>query len=280
MNPDVLDCAPEAKVDRVDVGGVHLHVERRGAGEPVLIIGAADEDAEIYRGIAERLARYCTVITYDRRGTGRSDRDGWPSDSGRHAEDAAALISSLDLVDVTVLGASAGGIVALRLAIRQPDRLKTVLCFEPGVFHTAKGGDGFRIRVERAVADHLTARPGDWQGASSALGHAAVSGIDDKTSLFSPPPGKEWFARRTAEAAESLIRGDVPLTSERFDPRAVADCPLELHFSYGTASLPIFAEISGNLAAFRDETPDVLSGVGHNMFYHPEEAVQYVRHWA
>jgi len=277
-NPDVLVGAPEANVGRVDVGGVRLHVETRGEGDPILIIGAADEDAEIYRGIAERLAGTNTVVTYDRRGTGRSDRNGWPTDSARHAGDAAALIKELGLVRPTVLGTSAGGIVALRLALRHPERLGAVVCFEPGVFHVAEGGDEFRDAVERAVSDHLSTHPGDWEGASDVLGRVAASSIDDMTSLFSPPAGKDWYAHRSAAEAEALIKGDLPLTGERFDLGAVAGCPLPLAFSYGTSSLPMFRQIAENLAATRGELPLALPGVGHSIFYHPDEAVTYLRH--
>lgn len=279
MNPDALASAAGPDARHMDVGGASLYLEIRGSGEPILIVGAADEDAEIYRGIAERLADNRTVITYDRRGTGRSDKSGWPSDSVRHAVDAAALIESLHLSGVTVLGASAGGIVALRLALRRPELLKTVLCFEPGIFHIAEGGEVLRSGVVRAVENHLRDHPDDWVGATDALGQAAVSSISDRTSLFTPPPGREWFFRHAAAHAESLIRGDMALTGERFDYDEVADCPTNLRFSYGTASLPIFRGIAEALAALRNEQPDVLDGVSHGLFLHPDEVTQYIARW-
>lgn len=278
-NPDALVGASQPTVERFEIEGARIYIEVRGSGDPVLLIGAADEDAEIFRGIAERLAVSNTVITYDRRGTGRSGRANWPSNSARHADDAAALIASLHLSDVVVLGASAGGIVALRLALLHPKPLKAVLSFEPGIFGVAEGGEEFRRRVEAAVNNHLKSKPGDWLGATDALGREAVSSVDDSTSLFTPPPGKEWFVRRAAANAESLIRGDVPLTKESFDPDSVADCPVTLRFSYGTASLPIFGAISRSLAAHRDERPDVLEGVSHSIVYHPDQATEYISAW-
>ncbi len=278
-NPDQLPDAAQPAVHRVDVDGAYIHTEVRGSGPAVMIIGAADEDAEVYRGIAERLAGSNTVVTYDRRGTGRSDRTAWPSDSARHADDAAVLIASLELQNLVVLGTSAGGVVALRLAISHPDSLKAVLCFEPGIFSMAEGGQALLGRVEAAVNDHLTSEPGDWQGATDVLGREAVRSVDDRGSLFTPPAGKEWFLRRTARNAESLIRGDLALTKEHFTPRSVADCPVTLRFSYGSVSLPIFRAITTNLAALRSEQPDVLEGVGHNLFFHPDEATQYLRAW-
>jgi pimeloyl-ACP methyl ester carboxylesterase len=275
LNPDALPGAAEPTVHRIEVDEAEIYAEVRGSGRPVLLIGAADEDAEVYRGIADRLASTHTVVSYDRRGTGRSSRHNWPSDSSRHADDAAALVRNLDLEDVVVLGASAGGIVALRMALRHPDLLKAVLSFEPGLFEMADGGEALRRTVESAVDTHLRTHPDDWSGATEALGREAATSMDID-SLFTPPPGKDWFARRTATNAESLIRGDLPLTRETFDRNAVTHCSVPVRFSHGTASLPIFGAISNTLANLRGEVPDVLDGVSHNIFYHPDQATEYI----
>jgi hypothetical protein len=126
------------------------------------------------------------------------------------------------------------------------------------------------------VQDHLKTNHGDWQGASDALGREAVSAVDDLTSLFTPPQGKQWFARRTATNAEALIRGDLPLTRETFDPHEVCECPVTLRFAHGTASLPVFGEIARSLARLRNESPDVLHGASHGIFYHPDVAAEYL----
>jgi pimeloyl-ACP methyl ester carboxylesterase len=278
-NPDALLDGQKPVIRQVSVEGTTLYVEEQGSGAAVLLIGAADEDAEFYRGIADRLASGCRVVTYDRRGTRRSGREGWPSDSARHADDAADLISSLGMEDVTVLGASAGGLVALGLGLRHPDLVKTVLCFEPGLFRATNEGSALLLHAESAVEEHLNAHPGDWSGAVDALGRAAVSSLSDMSSLFTPPEGKEWFVSRADANAEALIRGDLLLTRETFDLEAVSDCPINLRFAYGTASLPVFRGIATHLAACRKELPDALEGLGHSVFYHPDPTANYIRSW-
>jgi pimeloyl-ACP methyl ester carboxylesterase len=278
-NPDALPDGQEPVIRRVPVGGTTLHVEEQGSGAAVLLIGAADEDAEFYRGIADRLASGCRVVTYDRRGTRRSGREGWPTDSARHADDAAELIGCLGMEDVTVLGASAGGLVALGLGLRHPDLVKTVLCFEPGLFRATDEGRALLLQVEPAVEEHLAAHPGDWSGAVDALGRAAVGSLSDTSSLFTPPEGKEWFAGRADANAEALVRGDLLLTRETFDLAAVGDCPINLRFAYGTASLPVFLGIATRLAACRGASPDALEGLGHSVFYHPDPTAEYIRSW-
>jgi pimeloyl-ACP methyl ester carboxylesterase len=279
INPDALVGAPEAAIDYVPVEGTVLHTEVRGSGADVLLVGAADEDAEFYRGIAERLATVSRVVTYDRRGTRRSGSEGWPTDSAQHADDAAALVRTLGLSQVTVLGASAGGIVALRLALRHPELLKTALCFEPGIFDATPEGNQLRTRAETAVEEYLQSHPGDWPGSADVLGRAAVSSVPDVGSLFAPPRGKEWFAQRADTNAESFIRGDLPLTGERFDLKAIANCPVRVRFAYGTASLPVFRDIASRLATARGEKADVLEGMGHSAFYDPDSTAAYVSSW-
>ena len=278
-NPDALLDGQEPVGRQVSVGATVLYVEERGSGPAVLLIGAADEDAEFYRGIADRLSSGCRVVTYDRRGTRRSGREGWPCDSARHADDAADLITSLGLEDVTVLGASAGGVVALRLALRHPDLVRNVLCFEPGIFQLTDEGRKLEDRGASSVEQHLDSHPGDWIGAVDALGRAAASSLADVSSLFTPPIGREWFAQRADENAEALIRGDLPITREHFDRKAVADCQTNLRFAYGSASHPVFHGIAAELAASRSQTPDRLKGLGHSVYHHPDTAASYILGW-
>ena len=177
---------------------------------------------------------------------------------------------------MTVLGASAGGIVALRLALRHPDLVRNVLCFEPGIFQMTEEGRKLEARGSSSVEQHLDSRPGDWIGAVDALGRAAAVPLAEVSSLFTPPIGREWFAQRADENAESLIRGDLPLTREHFDRKSVADCRTNLRFAYGSASHPVFHGIAAELAASRSQTPERLEGLGHLVYHHPDATAAYI----
>ncbi len=87
----------------------YLHVERTGEGPALVLMHGAGEDSSLLAPQAAAFAqRGFTVISYDRRGTGRSTRDGWPSGGVRqHVEDAADLISNVD-GPVRVLGLQLG----------------------------------------------------------------------------------------------------------------------------------------------------------------------------
>ena len=61
---------------RVTVNGTELYYEVRGAGPPVLLIMGATGDGGHFDALADLLADEFTVVSYDRRGNGRSPRPG------------------------------------------------------------------------------------------------------------------------------------------------------------------------------------------------------------
>jgi hypothetical protein len=67
------------------------------------------------------------------------------------------------------------------------------------------------------------------------------------------------------------------LTRETVDDKEVASCPATIRFAFGTASLPIFEEITSRLAATREATPDPLEGIGHGAFFYPDAVAAYIR---
>lgn len=118
----------------VDVPGAKLHYDIRGSGPLLLLIPGANGDARPFTALAERLAPYFTVATYDRRGFSRSTLDG-PQDYAHRldtdAHDAQRLIEHTGHRTATVLGTSSGAIVALRLLARHPATVTHVVAYEP-----------------------------------------------------------------------------------------------------------------------------------------------------
>ena len=278
-NPNALPDAEPPRIGRYPVNGTVLYAEVRGSGPAVLLIHAGGEDAEQWRPVAERLTGF-TVVTYDRRGTLRSGRDAWPgAGSAQHADDAAGLLGALGVDDVLVFGASSGGIPALQLALRHPELIRRALVYEPGYFRHVPGGEEFQRPANEAVAEHLAARPGDWVGAYAAFRRAAGPPPDGGPGdFFSPPPGSDWYAGREDTNAEALVVDDVPILSrELIDERALATARVDIRFSFGTASLPIFREIATHLAAVRNAAPEAIEDARHLMKYRPDAAAAYIR---
>jgi pimeloyl-ACP methyl ester carboxylesterase len=84
------------------------------------------------RGRHARDARARTIV-YDRRGFSRSERpEPFVADVHLHADDAAALIDALAAAPAIVVGRSAGGEIAVDLALRYPDSIRALALLEGG----------------------------------------------------------------------------------------------------------------------------------------------------
>lgn len=115
-----------------DVNGTTLYYEVHGEGRPLLILhGGLGLDHAYLRPWLDRLAGEASLIYYDHRGNGRSERPA-SLEGVTHAtwaEDADALRAHLGHERVVVLGHSYGGFLAQELALRHGDRLAgLILC--------------------------------------------------------------------------------------------------------------------------------------------------------
>src|SRR5262249_4810626 len=94
--------------------GTRLYWEETGRGRPLLFINGWGMTTRMWDyQVAAFVEQGFRCIAYDRRGHGRSERpvDGYDYDT--FADDLAAIIDSLDLKEVTLIGHSmAGGEIA------------------------------------------------------------------------------------------------------------------------------------------------------------------------
>ena len=116
----------------VPVEGTRLYYEERGSGAPLLLIHGPGGHLGMFAGVAERLASSYRVITYDRRGFGRSEAPSPPRKDHlrRHADDAAALLREIGAPRATVVGWSMGGVVACALAVHHGDAASRIVLYE------------------------------------------------------------------------------------------------------------------------------------------------------
>jgi len=88
---------------------VELYYEDQGSGQPVVLIHGYPLDGHSWeRQTRELLAAGYRVITYDRRGFGQSSKVGSGYDYDTFAADLDALLETLDLRDVVLVGFSMG----------------------------------------------------------------------------------------------------------------------------------------------------------------------------
>lgn len=116
------------------VPGASLYYEVRGSGPTLLMMPGGPADAASFGDIAEQLAKYFTVVTYDPRGLSHSKLDG-PLEADRiveiFAEDAHRLLAAVTTQRAFVFGSSGGAVFALELAARHPEQIATVVAHEP-----------------------------------------------------------------------------------------------------------------------------------------------------
>jgi pimeloyl-ACP methyl ester carboxylesterase len=228
-----------ATASTIAVRGTKLHVEQRGDGPPLLLIHGGGEDASMLAAQADDLATAgYHVITYDRRGTGRSGRDDWPGNGAdQHADDAAALLAALDAEPAVVLGVSSGGVVALALAARHPEAADRVIAWEPPALGVIPGAEAMNAEFMAPVDAHLAAHPGDYVGAQAIL-LTAILGFP--VSVDDPA-----FAATRANA-EPMIRAEPTITLRPFTPDELAGAPLTI--GVGSAPNDVVAAAADQLA--------------------------------
>src|SRR6202048_1951789 len=120
--------------ERLAVPGASLYYEVRGSGPVLLMMPGGPADATAFRTIAGQLAPHYTVVTYDPRGLSRSKLDS-PLEEERivevFADDVHRLLAAVTTEKADVFASSGGAVIALELAARHPEQLKTVVSHEP-----------------------------------------------------------------------------------------------------------------------------------------------------
>ncbi|MEV7403185.1 alpha/beta hydrolase [Streptomyces sp. NPDC091267] len=100
---------PYITVGRENSADIELYYEDHGAGRPVVLIhGFPLSGASWEKQLPVLLGAGYRVITYDRRGFGRSSRPTTGYDYDTFAEDLSAVLETLDLEDVALTGFSMG----------------------------------------------------------------------------------------------------------------------------------------------------------------------------
>lgn len=119
----------------VEVGEPRLEWRSVGHGPPLLLVnGFAATGADWDPQLLMRLARSFEVICPDNRGTGGSELGTDELTVDSMAADLEALLDSLGLGPLPVVGWSMGGFIAQRLALRAPRRVAALvlLSTDPG----------------------------------------------------------------------------------------------------------------------------------------------------
>ncbi|MCB0589295.1 MAG: alpha/beta fold hydrolase [Phaeodactylibacter sp.] len=111
--------------------GARIYYEDTGEGKETIIFshGLLWSSRMFSEQIRHLGGRY-RVIAYDHRGQGRSEVTGDGYDMDTLAQDALGLMDALSIRRCHFAGLSMGGFVALRLAVRHPERIQSLILME------------------------------------------------------------------------------------------------------------------------------------------------------
>lgn len=113
-----------------DVNGIRIAYGIRGSGPPlVLIMGYRLSSLAWPLDFIEALAERFTVVLFDHRGTGNSEKPTSGYEISNMAKDVGGLLDHLEIGRANVLGYSMGGAIAQEFVRQFPDRvLALALC--------------------------------------------------------------------------------------------------------------------------------------------------------
>ncbi len=151
------------KVGEENNTDIELYYEDHGSGKPVLLIhGWPLSGASWERQVAALIASGHRVITYDRRGFGRSSQPTAGYDYDTLASDTYKLIEALDLKGITLVGFSMGGGEVARYLGKyaEPGRVTKAVFMSsiaPALRHSADNPEGVDPKIFEGIKQGIEA---------------------------------------------------------------------------------------------------------------------------
>lgn len=259
-----------------NVNGHELHFEQRGQGEPLLLImGMSGTHLSWGEPFLQLLERDFAVTAYDHRGVGKSSTTEPGYSIADLADDAAGLIEALNLDSAHVLGISMGGMVAQELALRHPDKIRTL-----AIGCSYSGGAGSAL-APQSTLEKLQAgwSSGDRDQAIRAMWDVNVSAdFAKQDDVFAE------FQRRAFELPVPMpvIMGQMQAIGghDALDRLATITAPTLVIHGTDDQMLPV---ANGHLIAqtIPGAQLEILDGVGHLFWVEqPDRSAELVRQHA
>jgi non-heme chloroperoxidase len=259
--------------------GTELFVRDWGAGRPVIFTHAWPMSADCWDQIGlELLDAGYRVISYDRRGFGRSTQPASGYSYDQFSDDLAAVIRATGARDVALVGFSMGGGEVVRYFSRHAGRgvkqAALVATVVPGLAKSPDNPDGID---PAAFEGFIAALRRDRLGFLSGLLRDAFYGVKGGTPDTSPAAQAvvDWTLQQGMQASPlALIESVKAFAREDFTPDlpSVTVPTLVLH---GDADIPVPIEITARRAArgIRNAKLIEYPGVGHGLLVTERERI-------
>src|SRR5262245_44856236 len=139
----------------IQAGNVRLSVVERGKGTPLVLVHGYPLDHSMWQHQINGLSDLCRVIAPDLRGFGASDVTPGTMTMEQLADDVAALLDTLKVIEPVVFcGLSMGGYAAWQFALRYRGRLaRLILCDTRAVADSAEAAAGRLKTADKVLAE-------------------------------------------------------------------------------------------------------------------------------
>jgi pimeloyl-ACP methyl ester carboxylesterase len=108
-------------------GDLDIWTEQVGEGPDVLLIGGLGDTVESWQFQLDGLRDRYRLTAFDNRGAGRTRMPDEPVTVETMADDAAAVLDALGIASAHVAGFSAGSMFSQELALRHPERVRSLV---------------------------------------------------------------------------------------------------------------------------------------------------------
>ena len=132
-----------------------LREARNADAARVALIHSLALDGSIWDGVASRLAEEASILTYDCRGHGKSDRRAESFTTELFARDLAELLDHVGWTTATVAGCSMGGCVAQAFAGLYPSRVRALGLIDTTAWYGEDAPKNWRERADAARSKGL-----------------------------------------------------------------------------------------------------------------------------
>ena len=263
------DASGEATRDGVTL---HYDVYGEGATTVTLLPTWSLVDSRVWKAQVPYLARHYRVVTFDGRGSGRSDSPASVEAyaNREHAADVLAVLNAVG-VDRTVLVSLSRGVEwAARAAAMQPQRIQGIFAIAPSCDIPAAGLDFETLAWSSSVDE-----PRDWQKYNRQ--HWLNGGVDDFREFFfaqmfpEPHSTKQiedmmlWSADVDAETLvkTTAARLDSTLRAEDSFAGIVESVRCPVHIVHGTKDKVSRDAVAVELAERLGGSLTLIEGAGH-----------------
>ena len=257
----------------VPVARCQLHVERRGGGEPLLLIqGMGGNSAHWGDAFIRELEPDFDVILYDHGGTGRSGPIDGDVTTTSLAGDARDLLDALGVGRAHVFGFSMGGMVAQELALDAPERVATLT-----LAGTSCGGTQSKATSAEVVSLLTSAVLSGDRERVLKTGFGVVFSAAFAADVANFGPFAEAARVHPASLSTLLDHQSAVVMHDAYGRmRGLAAPTLVVHGSEDRMLEPVNGELIASLAP--GARLELLDGVGHLVFWEqPERVAALVR---